>query len=68
MKYKFKVGDLVRVRLPERRTTGIVVRIPKIFEPNIDPSYYDTRVLTVDGLERTVSAYRLKIIARGSNK
>ena len=72
MKYKFKVGDLVRV---QRRTwagtactMGIVVGIPKIFEPDIDPSYYDTRVLTVDGQEWTVAAYRLKIIARGSNK
>lgn len=69
MKYKFKVGDLVQVlTFSEGRTMGIVVGIPKIFEPDIDPSYYDTRVLTVDGQERTVAAYRLKIIARGSNK
>lgn len=68
MKYKFKVGDLVQVLIFKGRTMGIVVGIPKIFEPDIDPSYYDTRVLTVDGQERTVAAYRLKIIARGSNK
>ena len=75
MKYKFKVGDLVQVRRVLRHggailpwTTGIVVGIPKNFEPDIDPSYYDTRVLTVDGQEWTVAAYRLKIIARGSNK
>ena len=69
MKYKFKVGDLVQVRPPLLGcTTGIVVGIPKNFEPGIDPSYYDTRVLTVDGQKRTVAAYRLKIIARGWTK
>lgn len=69
--YKFKVGDLVRFRQREstfaipRYTTGIVVGIPKDFDPHIDPDYYDTRVLTVDGRKKTVAAYRLKIIARG---
>lgn len=69
MKCIFKVGDLVQVRdLLQGRTTGIVVGIPKNFEPGVDPSYYDTRVLTADGRARTVAAYRLKIIARGWTK
>ena len=59
--FDLKVGDLVEV-WPLRRT-GMVVGSRTIFERGIE-----ARVLTVDGLERTVSAYRLKIIARGSNK